>query len=264
MADPLAGALLYISQTRDVVIGGSALFAMAAGMSVPLLLIGVSAGALLPRAGAWMEAVKFFFGVLMLGLALWIVVPVVPGWVPMIGWAALGIGYGVYLVWLKQWGKVSKVVGVAFALLGLVQLIGVLTGGRDPIAPLAHLGSASKKVEFVRVKSMADLDAAIARVNGKTVMLDFYADWCVSCKEMEKLTFTDSRIQGTFADMVLLQADVTANDEDDKALLRRFKLFGPPGIIFFDRQGREIQGGRVIGYQDADKFLRSLTLARGV
>lgn len=263
VAAPLAGALLYISQTRDVIIGGSALFAMAVGMSVPLILIGVSAGTLLPRAGAWMEAVKFFFGVLMLGLALWIVVPVVPGWVPMAGWAALGLGYGAYLVLYKQWGKVSKLIGIAFALLGLVQLVGVLTGGRDPISPLAHLGASTSmsKAEFTRVKSVADLDAAIARANGKTVMLDFYADWCVSCKEMEKLTFSDPRIKSTFADMVLLQADVTANDEDDKAMLRRFKLFGPPGIIFFDKQGREVQGRRVIGYQDADKFLRSLNLA---
>jgi thiol:disulfide interchange protein DsbD len=264
VAAPLAGALLYISQTRDVLIGGGALFAMAVGMSVPLILIGVSAGALLPRAGAWMEAVKFFFGVLMLGLALWIVVPVVPGWVPMAGWAALGLGYGAYLIWYKQWGKVSKFIGVAFALLGLVQLVGVLTGGRDPIAPLAHLSNSNvmSKAEFTRVKSVADLDAAIARANGKPVMLDFYADWCVSCKEMEKLTFSDPRIKSTFADMVLLQADVTANDEDDKAMLRRFKLFGPPGIIFFDKQGREVQGQRVIGYQDADKFLQSLSLAR--
>jgi thiol:disulfide interchange protein DsbD len=264
VAAPLAGALLYISQTRDVLIGGSALFAMAVGMSVPLILIGVSAGALLPRAGAWMEAVKFFFGVLMLGLALWIVVPVVPGWVPMAGWAALGLGYGAYLIWYKQWGRVSKFIGVAFALLGLVQLVGVLTGGRDPIAPLAHLGRANvmSKAEFTRVKSVADLDAAIARANGKPVMLDFYADWCISCKEMEKLTFSDPRIKSTFADMVLLQADVTANDEDDKGMLRRFKLFGPPGIIFFDKQGREVQGRRVIGYQDADKFLQSLSLAR--
>lgn len=263
VAAPLAGALLYISQTRDVVIGGSALFAMAVGMSMPLILIGVSAGALLPRAGAWMEAVKFFFGVLMLGLALWIVVPVVPGWVPMAGWAALGLGYGAYLIWYKQWGRVSKFIGVAVALLGLVQLVGVLTGGRDPIAPLAHLGSSNvtSKAEFTRVKSVADLDAAIARANGKTVMLDFYADWCVSCKEMEKLTFSDPRINSTFTDMVLLQADVTANDKDDKEMLRRFKLFGPPGIIFFDKQGREVQGRRVIGYQDADKFLRSLKLA---
>ena len=264
-APVMAAVLTWVALTKSAVLGFVYLFVFSLGMSTLLVAVGLSAGAVtrLPRAGAWMEAVKFFFGVLMLGLALWIVVPVVPGWVPMAGWAALGLGYGAYLIWYKQWGRVSKFIGVAFALLGLVQLVGVLTGGRDPIAPLAHLGRANvmSKAEFTRVKSVADLDAAIARANGKTVMLDFYADWCVSCKEMEKLTFSDPRIKSTFADMVLLQADVTANDEDDKAMLRRFKLFGPPGIIFFDKQGREVQGRRVIGYQDADKFLRSLNLA---
>lgn len=261
VAAPLAATLLYISQTRDVMIGGSALFAMAAGMSVPLLLVGISAGALMPRAGPWMESVKFFFGVLMLGLALWIVTPVIPSWVPMAGWAALGIGYGVYLLLVKQLGWISKMVGLIFAAFGLVQLMGVATGGRDALEPLAHLSSGANKVEFKRVKSVAELDAVLTQAAGKTVMLDFYADWCVSCIEMEKLTFTDKRVQAHFADMVLLQVDVTANNDDDKALLKRFRLFGPPGIIFFDKQGKEIQGGRVIGYQNTDKFLHSLALA---
>ncbi|HYD59689.1 MAG TPA: protein-disulfide reductase DsbD [Noviherbaspirillum sp.] len=258
VAAPLAGALLYISQTRDIVIGGSALFAMAVGMSVPLLLVGVSAGALLPRAGMWMESVKFFFGVLMLGLALWIVTPVIPGWVPMVGWAALGLGYGGYLLW--KGGRLAKVAGIVFAAFGLVQLAGAATGGRDPLAPVAHLTGSVHKTEFKRVKSVAELDAVLAQSAGKTVMLDFYADWCVSCIEMEKLTFSDKRVQAQFANMVLLQADVTANNADDKELLKRFRLFGPPGIIFFDKQGREIQGGRVIGFQNADKFVNSLSL----
>ncbi|MGH8809859.1 MAG: protein-disulfide reductase DsbD, partial [Noviherbaspirillum sp.] len=261
VAAPLAGALLYISQTRDVVIGGSALFALAAGMSVPLLLVGISAGALVPRAGVWMQSVKFFFGVLMLGLALWIVTPVIPGWVPMLGWAALGIAYGSHLLLGKNRRWSAKAIGLLFAAFGLVQLAGLATGGRDALAPLAHLTGGVHKVAFQRVKSLADLDAALAQAKGKTVMLDFYADWCVSCVEMEKLTFTDARVQAHFANMVLLQADVTANNEDDKALLKRFRLFGPPGIIFFDKQGKEIPGGRVIGYQNADKFDRSLTLA---
>ena len=262
VAAPLAGALLYISQTRDVVVGGSALFAMAVGMSVPLLLVGFSAGALLPRAGAWMEAVKRFFGVLLLGLALWMVAPVIPASAQMLGWGVLGIGYGAYLLRMRQWGWMAKVFALLFLAFGVAQIAGVASGGRDAWAPLAHLrGSGTEEVSFVRVKSESDLDAAIAGAKGKTVMLDFYADWCVSCKEMEKFTFVDSRIQEKFADMVLLQADVTANDEHDKALLKRFRLFGPPGIIFFDKDGREIPGGRVIGYQDADKFLRSLTLA---
>lgn len=260
VAAPLAGALVYISQTRDVVVGGSALFAMAVGMSVPLLLVGVSAGALLPRAGAWMEAVKRFFGVLMLALALWMVSPVIPAAVQMLGWAALGVGYGVYLLWPKNGRWISKLVGLVFAVFGIAQGVGLASGGTDALAPLAHLRGDAKKTEFIRVKSTAELDAAIAKAAGKTVLLDFYADWCVSCKEMEKLTFSDGRIQKQFGSMLLLQADVTSNNADDKALLKRFKLFGPPGIIFFDRQGREIQGGRVIGYQDADKFAQSLTL----
>lgn len=264
VAAPLAGALLYISQTRDVLIGGSALFALAVGMSVPLLLVGISAGTLLPRAGAWMEAVKRFFGVLMLGLALWIVTPITPAWLPMAGWAALGLVYGGYLLWKPQWGTLSKVAGLAFAVFGLIQLAGVVTGARDVLAPLSQLaGGTAKQVPFTRIKSVAELDAAIAHAGGKTVMLDFYADWCVSCKEMEKLTFGDPRIRAQFADMLLLQADVTANNDNDKALLKRFKLFGPPGIIFFDRQGREIRGGRVVGYQDADRFLHSLISATG-
>ena len=260
VAAPLAGALLYISQTRDVVLGGSALFAMALGMGVPLLVIGASAGALLPRAGGWMESVKRFFGVLMLATALWMVSPVVPAWVFVTGWAALGIAYGAYLLWSKRGHWLARAFGLAFAALGLLQLLNVATGGRDPLAPLSHLGGvkAAAHTDFVRVRSVAELDAALAQTGGKPALLDFYADWCVSCKEMEKFTFTDPRVREKFARMVLLQIDVTANNADDKAMLKRFQLFGPPGIILFDGQGRELAGKRVIGYQNADQFLQSL------
>ena len=259
VAAPLAGALIYISQTRDVVLGGSALFAMAVGMSVPLLVVGLSAGTLLPRAGAWMVAINRFFGVLLLGLALWMLSSVIPTSVQMLGWAALGIGYGAYLLWAKNWGWFAKALGLVFAVAGLVQLVGVGTGGRDALAPLAHLGSnITKKAEFARVKTTGELDKILGQANGKTVLLDFYADWCVSCIEMERFTFTDPRVRSRLDDMLLLQVDVTANDADDKAMLKRFNLFGPPGIVFFDGQGREIEGGRVIGYQNADKFLQSL------
>lgn len=259
VAAPLAGALVYISQTRDVVVGGSALFAMAAGMSVPLLLLGLSAGSFLPRAGAWMEGVKRFFGVLLLGLALWMVSPLIPGWLQMLGWAALGIGYGAWLLWGGAAPWPARAVGIAFAVLGSVQLAGVATGGADPWRPLAHLGGGEiVKTAFVRVKSSAELDAVLAANRGKPIMFDFYADWCVSCKEMENFTFTDPRIRAHFAGMLLLQADVTANNADDKALLKRFGLFGPPGIIFFDGEGREISAARVIGYQKPDQFLQAL------
>ncbi len=259
---PLIAVLLLIGKTHNAVLGGSILFTMAVGMCVPLLLVGVSAGWLLPRAGVWMDAIKRFFGVLLLGVALWLISPVIPFSARLLGWALLFVGYGSYLLFSKRWGGLSKGFGVAFTLFGLMSgglVVAHLTGA-DKQGALAKLtGEQDEKTEFVRVKSVAELDAVLAKSPGKTAMLDFYADWCVSCKEMEKLTFTDARIQSKFADMVLLQADVTANSDDDKALLKRFKLFGPPGIIFFDKTGHEINGGRVIGYQDADKFGSSLT-----
>ncbi|KFC73631.1 protein-disulfide reductase DsbD [Massilia sp. LC238] len=258
VAAPLAGALVYISQTRDVVIGGAALFAMAVGMSIPLLLVGVSAGSLLPRAGAWMESVKRLFGVLMLAMALWLVSPVLPPIVQMLGWAALLFGYGFYLL-RKHRHWASMAAGAAFAVLGAVQLVGAATGGRDALAPLAHLtGGAHQGLVFKRIKTVQDLDRELASAGGRTVMLDFYADWCVSCKEMEKLTFVDPAVQAKLANTILLQVDVTANDAEDKAMLKRFKLFGPPGIILFGPDGQEIPDSRVIGYQDAKKFLNSL------
>lgn len=264
VAAPLAGALVYISQTRDVVVGGSALFAMAMGMSVPLLLVGISAGSLLPRAGMWMESIKRFFGVLMLAMALWMISPVIPAWSQMLGWAILLLAYAIYQLFFHRSGLFAKTVAVIFSLLGAVQLVGVATGGRDVFSPVAHLyGGSTEHVKFTRVRSNAELDAALAQSKGKTVMLDFYADWCVSCKEMEKLTFPETKVKAKLDNMLLLQVDVTANNADDKALLKRFGLFGPPGIIFFDAQGKEIPGQRVIGYQNADKFLQSLNRAEG-
>jgi thiol:disulfide interchange protein DsbD len=259
VAAPLAGALVYISQTRDVLVGGAALFSMAVGMSIPLLLVGLSAGSLLPRAGAWMDSVKRFFGVLMLAMALWLVSPVLPPVAQMLLWAALLLGYGAYLLKGKG-GWASMAAGIAFAVLGAVQLVGATTGGRDALDPLAHLrgGERQQKLTFTRIKTVDQLDAILANTGGKTVMLDFYADWCVSCKEMEKLTFPDTGVKARLANTILLQADVTANDAADKAMLKRFGLFGPPGIILFDRGGKEIVDSRVIGYQDANKFLGSL------
>ncbi|SFM71504.1 protein-disulfide reductase DsbD [Rugamonas rubra] len=259
VAAPLAGILVYIGKTGDVVVGGSALFAMAAGMSLPLLLVGVSAGSLLPRAGAWMDAVKRFFGVLLLAMAWWLVSPVLPPVVQMLGWTVLLVGYGGYL--LARPGKwAGKAAGLLFAALGVVQLVGAASGGRDVLAPLAHLqaGGIAEALPFKRVKTVAELDAALAQSGGKTAMLDFYADWCVSCKEMEKLTFVDAKVRARLANSILLQVDVTANDADDKAMLKRFGLYGPPGIILFDGKGQEIADSRVIGFQDAEKFRASL------
>ena len=260
VAAPLAGALVYISQTRDAFIGGSALFAMAAGMSVPLLLVGASAGTLLPRAGAWMTGVKRFFGVLMLATALWIAAPVLPPQALMLGWGLLGTGYAASLLLPRP----RRPLGVAAALvagtLGAAQLAGLATGGTDPLAPFAR-AEEHGETQFRRVRSLGELDAILVNTPGKTVMLDFYADWCVSCKEMERFTFSDPRVQSRFDHMLLLQVDVTANNADDQALLKRFGLFGPPGIIFFGADGRELGGTRVIGYEDADAFLASMRKA---
>lgn len=260
VAAPLAGVLMYISQSRDALLGGAALFTLAAGMSVPLLVIGASAKTLLPKVGGWMESVKQFFGVLMLATALWMVQPVLPTWLAMTGWGVLGVGYGAYLLFAGARAWPGKALGIVVTLLGALQLVGVATGGRDALAPLGHLtGTAKAHVQFERVRSSAELDAALQQHAGKLVMLDFYADWCVSCIEMERFTFPEPRVKAQLDHMVLLQIDVTANNADDRAMLKRFNLFGPPGIMFFDRQGRELSNKRVIGYQNADKFSQHLS-----
>ena len=272
VAAPLAGALLYIGQTHDAVLGGVALFALALGMGAPLLLIGTSAGVLLPRAGAWMEAVKSIFGVMLLALAIWIVQPLLPIGVQMLLWAALLIFSGIYLRALDTlphnasgWHRLFKGIGLIALLLGVAYLVGALSGARDLLRPLGNLGRAEAQapatLQFSRVMDVADLDRRIAQARGQTVMLDFYADWCVSCKEMERFTFADAAVQARLKPVLLLQADVTANSEADQALLKRFGLYGPPAILFFDAQGRELGDFRVTGYQDAARFLQSLQAA---
>lgn len=271
VAAPLAGALLYISQTRDVVIGGGALFAMAAGMSVPLLLVGVSAGALLPRAGPWMESVKRLFGVLLMGVALWTFSPVIPVWAQMLAWAALFIVCAVYLRVFDAlpaqsggWPRLWKGFGVVLLLLGAMQIVGVASGGRDVLVPLGQLGSTRgaqpSSLVWSRVASVDQLEAALAGANGRPSLLDFYADWCISCKEMERFTFADERVAARLGGFQLLRADVTSNSDQDKALLKRFRLFGPPATIFFDAQGREVPT-RVIGFELATQFLATLARA---
>ncbi len=273
VAAPLAGALLYISQTRDVVLGGSALFALALGMGVPLVAVGTTEGALLPRAGHWMNAVKKFFGVLLLGVAIWIVSPVIPVAAQMLAWAALLIVGAMYLHALDPLPpgapgalRFWKGIGVIALLAGIALVVGALAGSRDPLQPLAGFRAGAERapgpeVRFERVASMAELDARL-KTASRPVMLDFYADWCVSCKEMEAFTFSDPKVRTALAGMTLLQADVTANSPADRELLKRFRLFGPPGIVFFDASGREIPGLRVIGFQGADRFLETLALAQ--
>jgi len=279
VAAPLAGALLYISQTHDVVLGGSALFAMALGMGLPLLLLGASAGALLPKAGAWMEGVKQSFGVLLLGVAIWLISPVIPAVVHMLLWAALLIVSAIYLHAVDPlrpgapgFQKFLKGVGMIALLTGIALLIGVFSGSRDILQPLSRLNISAADMEgvkkdginsnehlpFQRVKSVAELNQQILQSRNKYVMLDFYADWCVSCKEMERFTFTDAAVQARLKDVVLLQVDVTAGTPEDMELLKRFKLFGPPAILFMDKEGRQVPNVKIIGYQDTQAFLKIL------
>ncbi|MCI3203608.1 thiol:disulfide interchange protein [Pandoraea capi] len=277
---PLAAALAFIAKTGDAVFGGATLFSLSLGMGLPLVILAGGGGALLPRAGAWMDGVKRFFGFLLLGVALWIVRP-------LLATPVLLLGAGVLLLVAATFMRVFdnlpdgasgarrllKGLGVAVALLGAVALVGAAAGARDPLTPLAGLsavasGSANagapttEGVKFQRVRSNAELDQVVATA-GRPVMFDFYADWCISCKEMERFVFTDPRVKARLDQMVLVQADVTANNADDQALLKRFGLFGPPGIIFFDASGKEVAGTRVIGAQSADQFLRSLDKAYG-
>ncbi len=273
VAAPLAGALLYISQSRDGVLGGAALFAMALGMGLPLLAVGASAGALLPRAGPWMDTVKRFFGVLLIAVAIYLVSPLLPLAVQMLAWGALLIVSAVFLrvidplpLQAHSLQRFGKGVGVIALLAGAAYLVGAFSGAQDILQPLSGVTARSIAAPtaaeplFKRVTSGVELDAAIkaAANTGKPVLLDFYADWCVSCKEMERFTFADPQVQQRLAGMVKVQADVTANSAEHQALLKRFRLFGPPGIIFFDKNGKEINGLRVIGFQSAEKFVSVL------
>jgi thioredoxin:protein disulfide reductase len=270
VAPAIVAALTVIIQSREVAKGALALYCSGIGMGLPLLIVGASAGDLLPRAGAWMDTVKQIFGVLFLGVAIYLLQPLIPGSVAMVLWAAVAMVSGFWLVTLmhgaKQAPSVLRGFGLLILVYGITLLIGALGGRTDPLQPLAGFantgsgGGAQTANEhvlpFKRIKSVADLDAAVTAANasGKTVFLDFYADWCVSCKEMEKYTFTDGRVQAALSNSVLLQADVTANDDDDQSLLNRFGIFGPPSIMFFGLDGAERKNFRVVGYMKADHF----------
>ena len=269
VAAPLAGALLYISQSGDWVLGGTALFAMAWGMGLPLLLVGASAGSLLPKAGAWMDGVKAFFGVLLFATAWWMLSPVLPSWIQIVGWSVLAALSAVLLgaferlpEGLSLGAALRKALGLLLALAAIIWLIGLASGSRSLLQPLAHwsgssepgvVSQASTKPSFELVASVAELDERLAQ-SSRPVMLDFYADWCVSCKEMELFTFSDPVVSQKMGQMLLLKADVTANNSNDRELLKRFNLFGPPGIMFFEAGGRQMSDIRVVGFQDAEQF----------
>lgn len=270
VAPPLIGVLTFIAVTGDLALGAAALFALSLGMGAPLLLIGASAGHWLPRAGHWMERIKAVFGVLLLAVALWLLDRILPATASMALWATLLIVTATYMGVLQPvahgapaWRTLIKGLGLVLLIYGILLLIGVASGGRDPWQPLRGVrliasaaGEASATTEslFHPVKTMADVERAVRAANGQPVMLDFYADWCVSCRELERETFTDPAVQATLAGMTVLRADVTANDDDDQALLKHFGIIGPPALLFFGPEGTERREYRIVGFVDAAQF----------
>jgi thiol:disulfide interchange protein DsbD len=272
VAAPLAGALIYIGQTGNALLGGSALFAMGLGMGVPLLLLGASAGKLLPKAGTWLYATKAVFGVIMLAVAVWMLSRILAPTIIILLWSMLLILPAIYLKAIDPlpeacsgWHKLWKGIGIIMLAYGLLLLIGFSMGNNNPLKPLQGFGvnkaqAAEQGLIFKRVASLTALETEIQQASAKhqSVMLDFYADWCISCKEMEAYTFTDPKVKQALTNVVLLQADVTNNNTDDQALLAKYNLIGPPAILFFGVEGKESTAYRVIGYQDAETFIKTL------
>jgi thioredoxin:protein disulfide reductase len=269
VAAPLAGALIYIGQTGDAVLGGVALFALSMGMGAPLLALGTSAGNILPRVGPWMNAIKAVFGVMMLGVAIWLLERVLPGEVTLLLWAALLIVSAIYLGALEPlgtaasgWRKLWKGVGLVMLTYGVLLTVGAAGGGKDPLQPLRGVGlmagggAPTAELAFRPVKGLEEVrrEIVLASSAGTPVMLDLYADWCVSCKEMERYTFSDPGVQQALSAAVLLKADVTPWDKADQELARSYGLFGPPGYLFFGPDGTERREYRVVGFMDAERF----------
>jgi thiol:disulfide interchange protein DsbD len=255
----LVAALSVIGQSGQMLRGGLALFAMAMGMGTPLLVVGASAGQLLPRAGAWMETVKQLFGALLLAVAAWMLARIVPERIALLLWALPALAAAVVLLRATLRSNLPRLlvrtIGAAALLWAVLVVVGGVRGATDPLAPWA-LAPTHIELPFVTIKSVADLDreVAAAQAAGKPLLLDFYADWCVSCKEMERYTFPDAQVRQVLANTVLLRADVTANDEADQALLAKFGIFGPPTIAFYGSDGIERSTLRVVGYMKAAEF----------
>ncbi len=278
VAAPLAGILIYIGLQGDAWVGGLSLFAMSLGMGLPLLVFGASAGKWMPRAGQWMHIIRPVFGVMLLGLSIWLLQRIIPDAVTLFLWAFLVIAVAVYMggfdrlpEGISGWRKLWKAIAVVLLSWGIMLLIGVASGSRDILQPLAALsGSASKEdttaaLSFQRIKGLEGLASVVraASERGAAVMVDFYADWCIDCKRMEANAFSDPRVHAALAGVQLVQADVTDNDARDQALLKQYQLFGPPAILFFDRQGNELSQQRLVGYFTAEEFMQQIRLAIG-
>lgn len=277
VAPGLAAALIYIGQTGNAALGGAALFVMSLGMGVPLLLIGLGAGKFMPRPGGWMNVVTEVFGAVMMGIAIWMVSRIIPDWITMMLWAIFFIVSAVYLGAFepledgvrRSWQSFIKAIGIVFMLYGTILLVGALSGGTSMMHPLkgfevrvcdkeAQTTSTEHGLQFQVIHSGEELDAIIAANPGRKVMLDFSAEWCTACKEYADITFTDPAVQAALRDFILVQADVTDNSDAEKALTKRFNLFGPPAILFFDADGKWLESKTLIGYKPPEQFLNHL------
>ena len=267
VAPPLAGALLYISQTGDALLGGLALFAMGLGFGVPLLIIGATSGELLPKAGMWMENIKHVFGVVMLGVAIWFLERILPSSVTLILWGALFVVSAIYIGAMDRiepittnWQRLWKGLGIVMLTYGVVLVVASTQGSGSVLKPFQNISNAEAKqsLPFKKINNLADLDKELeqAKRNGNTVMLDFYADWCIVCHEMEDYTFSEPVVQQSLESVVLLKVDVTENNNDDKAFLKQFDLFGPPAILFFNKESTEVTSHRLVGFVKAEAFVK--------
>ena len=258
VAPPLAGALVYIGQTGDAVLGGMALFVMSLGMGVPLLLIGLGAGRFMPKPGGWMEGITRIFGIIMIAVAIWLLDRVLDASVIMYLWALLFLGSAIYLRIYTH--IISQLITVVVFILGIVLFVGAISGSTNPLKPLEKFTSSTlvqdvgEKVVFKKIKNIEELKQAIAQ-SDKPVMLDFWASWCVACKEFEEITFKDKQVINKLQNFTLLKADVTANNTEDKALQKMFSIVGPPGIIFWDKDKNEVKSSKIVGYKNPKEFL---------
>jgi thioredoxin:protein disulfide reductase len=268
VAAPLAGALVYIGQTGDAVLGGMALFSMSIGMGIPLIVVGVSAGKFMPKPGAWMTMVSAIFGVMMLGVAVWMLERVADVYVTMLLYSMLGIGFAIYLGTFDKESHIFKrSIAVITFIYSVALFIGVLGGSTSMTKPLSFLKpqvvstvtqTDIKHTEFVKVTSIAELDVLLDKHKGKKIMLDFYADWCTSCKELEEVTFADANVKNKLAEYILIQADVTDNKKEQKDLSKKYGVFGPPAILFFDENSKVIKSKTIIGFVELEEFLTHL------
>ena len=268
VAAPLAGALVYIGQTGDAVLGGMALFAMSIGMGLPLIAVGVSAGKFMPKPGMWMTMVSVIFGVMMLGVAIWMLERIVDEYITMLLYSILGIGFSIYLGALEKGIHIfKKSIAVVLFIYSVALLIGVLAGSTNFAKPLEFLKPQSvtsmvqtdtQHAEFAKVTSIQELDSIISQSKGKKIILDFYADWCTSCIELEEVTFADANVKTKLDEFILIQADVTLNDTNNKKLTKKYGVFGPPAILFFNENGELLQSKTIIGFIEPDEFLDHL------